>query len=158
MLPSRRWSPASTHRRFASWLELAPKVFAELGLVIDERMTPLAMLTFAKQEARQFLAFGGQPRVFAETLYRAYVDSGYVAELSDFSGLDDWYNMIDGNVIAGSLDDVDSAVTDAAEALLQGSKFTRSPRRNTEPADVPTSANPKRRLFLRWRKAVSGQA
>ena len=34
------------------------------------------MLTFAKQEARQFLAFGGQPRVLAETLYRAYVDSG----------------------------------------------------------------------------------
>jgi hypothetical protein len=138
--------------------ELAPTVFAELGLSIDERMTPQAMLTYAKQAAQQFLTFGGQPRVLAEALYRAYIDSGYVAELSDFSGIDDWYDMIDGNVIAGSLDEVDSAVTEAAEALLQGSKFTRSPWRNTEPADVPPSANSKRRRFSRWRKAASGQA
>ena len=48
--------------------------------------------------------------------------------------------MVDGNVIAGSLDEVDSAITEAAEALLQGSEFTRRPWRNTEPADVSTAA------------------
>lgn len=45
--------------------ELAPRVFAELGLSIDERMTPQAMLTFAKQEAQEFTTFGANRRGIA---------------------------------------------------------------------------------------------
>lgn len=63
----------------------------------------------------------GPPRALTADLYGMYVAAGYPDELTVWTALDDWYDMVSTGVIAGTTDDVDTAAIDAAQALAEGS-------------------------------------
>lgn len=84
----------------------------------DSRHRPL--VEGGRQLATRFLAQGGSPRTLAKDLYRLYVAAGYPEELAEWSGFDDWSDMVEGGVILGRIDDADAAVVDAARALVDG--------------------------------------
>lgn len=107
--------------------ELGPTVFEELGIQIHDRLSPEAIIAGARQKARRFLSEGGSPRQFAKDLWRMYASAGYPQELSAWSGLDDWYDMLDSRVIAGPIADVDVAVTEAARDLVDGLPIEQPP-------------------------------
>jgi hypothetical protein len=46
-----------------------------------------------------------------------YVASGYPEELADFSGFDDWYDMLRDDIVSGSVAAVDEAVMQSARSL-----------------------------------------
>jgi len=97
--------------------ELASDVFDELGLDIPARFSTDAYLAAARATAQEYLAGHGALRDAARVLYRAYVSAGYPPELSDFSGLDDLYDMLETRVIAGSVSDADNATAEALQRL-----------------------------------------
>jgi hypothetical protein len=96
----------------------APDVFEELGLCVHLRMSTEAMIDRARLKARWFLAGRGSPRTLTSELWWIYKEAGYPAELADWSGLDDWYDMLESGVIKGTLADVDKAVSETARALV----------------------------------------
>jgi hypothetical protein len=99
-------------------LDLAPTVFEELGLVIATRLSAAAIVDGARQRALRFLRGDDVARELARDLWRMYVAADYPEELADFSGLDDWYDMIETGVVDGRVKDVDRATADAARALV----------------------------------------
>lgn len=100
--------------------ELAPTVFEELGLAIQERLSPEAFVAGARQLARQFLTQRLRPRDLARDLYAMYVAAGYPGELANWSGIDDYYDMLENGVIAGRIEDADDAVIEEARVLAEG--------------------------------------
>ncbi|HEX7167581.1 MAG TPA: hypothetical protein VF230_11430, partial [Acidimicrobiales bacterium] len=126
--------------------ELAPKVFKELGMHVDERLSPSAIVAGARQKARRFLDEGGSPRQLAQDVWRMYVNARYPAELSAWAGLDDWYDMLDTGVIAGDPADAAAAVTEAARALVDGRPCEPAPLQRLftggDDGRAPTLANP----------------
>jgi hypothetical protein len=99
--------------------ELAPIAFEELGLAIQERRSPEAVVAGARQLARQFLNGGLRPRDLARDLYAMYVAAGYPEELANWSGIDDYYDMLENGVMAGRIEDADDAVTEEARVLAE---------------------------------------
>ena len=100
--------------------EYGPDTFDELGLAVPEKHSPEAYLELAKLKARRFLAGEGSARSVSIELWQLYQQSDYCAELADFSGLDDWYVMLDDGVIEGETSAVDAAVRESAQRLLDG--------------------------------------
>jgi hypothetical protein len=100
--------------------ELAPAVFAELGLRIAERLGPQAIVDGARLDAKRVLATNGSLRKLATRLWHAYTSAGYPEELSQWSGIDDWYDMVEQDVTVGSVADVDAAALTEARALVEG--------------------------------------
>jgi hypothetical protein len=123
--------------------ELAPTVFEELGMAVAERLSPEAVVQGARQRARRFVAEGGSPRALTADLYGMFIAAGYPDELTAWTGLDDWYDMVATGVIAGTTDEVDAAAVEAAHALAEG----------REPGDVPLGqrflGEPGRRSWVR---------
>ena len=76
-------------------------------------------------------------------LYGMYVAGGYPDELSAWTALDDWYDMVATGVIAGTADEVDAAAAEAAQALAEG--------RESEyvPVGQGFLGKPRRRSWLR---------
>ena len=100
--------------------DLAPKVFEELGLVIHDRLSSQAVVAGARQLARQFLNSRLPARELARDLYRMYVAAGYPEVLANWSGIDDYYDMLESGVIAGRIDDADKAAMEEARVLAEG--------------------------------------
>lgn len=100
--------------------EYAPDTFDELGLAVPEKHSEEAYLELAKLRARKFLEGEWSARRLAVELWRLSVNSGYRAELADFSGLYDWYVMLDDRVIQGDSATVDAAVRESAQRLVEG--------------------------------------
>jgi hypothetical protein len=73
----------------------------------------------ARQSARRFLATPATPRVLARSLSRMYVVADYPEELAVWSGLDDWYDMVEQGVLSGELKEGDAATVDAARLLVE---------------------------------------
>jgi hypothetical protein len=92
--------------------DLAAMVFDELGLDIPERLSETAYIAGAVFVGKRFLAGTGVPRDVAQTLYSTSVAAGHPAALAAFSGLDDWYDMLDAGVISGSADEIDQATVE----------------------------------------------
>ncbi len=88
--------------------------------MIPEKHSEEAYLALAKLKARRFLQTGGTAPQLAADLWKLYQDSNYREELTEFSGLDDWYVMLDDGVIEGDTASVDEAVRDAAQRLIAG--------------------------------------
>jgi len=97
--------------------ELAPTVFHELGISVHDRLSAEAIVEGARQRAARFLAGREPPRNLASDLWGMYVSAGYPEELAVWSGLDDWYKMLEDGVMAGRVEDVDAAVISAAHTL-----------------------------------------
>jgi len=100
--------------------ELAVGVFEELGLDIAEKHSEVAYIALAKLTAQRFLVDGGSSRALASDLWKLYYNSNYREELAEFSGLDDWYVMLDDRVIQGDHATVDEAVRESARRLIAG--------------------------------------
>lgn len=130
--------------------ELAPLVFEELDLLVHARLTSEAIVDGARLKAADFLANGGSPKALADELWRSYVNAGYPGALADWSGLADWYDMVDRGVIAGSVADVDAAVVDAACALVERRSAPHVPL--AELFAQPATAMPLWRRFVRRRQ------
>lgn len=127
--------------------ELAPLVFEELGIRVHDRLSPDAIVEAARQLAARWLEQGGSSRALAKDLWGRYVAAGYPNELAAWSGLDDWYDMLEGGVIEGRIEDADAAVAEAARALVE--------RRQTEPVPLDTlfgQAQRSKRRFMRLRR------
>lgn len=103
--------------------ELAPAVFEELGLQIEQRLSPEAMVEAARLIAIDLLAGRWIPREATAALYRMYVASGYANELADFSGFDDYYDMLRDGIVAGSVASLDEDVMRAARSLATRSSW-----------------------------------
>lgn len=101
-------------------VSLAPTVFEELGLVIAPRLSPEAQVAYAGLLARRFLQTRRGPRAFTRRLYRLWVQTGYPNALSDWSGLDDWYDLVELGHVPGSVAEIDRLVVEAAEVLANG--------------------------------------
>jgi hypothetical protein len=99
--------------------DLAPTVFEELGIAVNDRLSPDAIVEASRQDARRFLANGGSTREFARDMWHRYALSDYADALSPWSGLDDLYDMLEHGVIAGRAEDVDAATIEAARALVE---------------------------------------
>lgn len=97
--------------------DLAPSVFEELGLHVESRLSSAAIIDAARLIARDLLSGRETPRSATSILYRMYIAAGYPAELADFSGFDDWYDMLDQGIVSGSAAEVDVAVVKSARAL-----------------------------------------
>jgi hypothetical protein len=97
--------------------ELGPQVFEELGLRIEPRLSPAAIVEAARLVAADLVAGHLTPRAATATLYRMYVESDYEDVLADFSGFDDWYDMLRDGIVAGSKAEVDEAVMRSARSL-----------------------------------------
>lgn len=100
--------------------EHAPSVFEELGLSIQEKHSSDALIALAKLKAQRFLEGVGSARTLSADLWMLYVNSGYQTEIVEFSGIDDWYLMLDDGVIQGHESSVDDAVREAARYLVAG--------------------------------------
>jgi hypothetical protein len=125
--------------------ELAPTVFEELGITVHERLSPEAIVQGARQLAGRFLAENGSPRALARDLWRMSVAAGYTDELAEWSGYDDWYDVLEGGVIAGRVEDADAAVVEAARVLAEGG--------TPEPVPLNTLfGRPKQERRFRWRR------
>jgi hypothetical protein len=98
--------------------DLATQVFAELDLPVFERLSTEAVIEEARLRAAEFLVNPSDHRGFTNDLYSAFRFAGYPAELADFSGLDDWYDMVDTGVVMGDAAEVDAAVVEAAHRLV----------------------------------------
>jgi hypothetical protein len=97
--------------------ELAPTVFEELGLHVQPRLSAGAIVEAARLVASDLVRCHGTPRSSTSVLCRMYVAADYPAELADFSGFDDWYDMLDRGIVSGSVAEVDAAVVAAAKRL-----------------------------------------
>jgi hypothetical protein len=131
--------------------DLAPTVFTELGLDVRERLSTEAKIEGARQQAARFLSGQGSARELARELGGMYASAGYPEELNTWSGIDDWYDMLEGKVISGDLRDADAAVVDAARALVAGTP--------TDPITLGSifvggRASRRRRLRLPWRRST----
>jgi len=100
--------------------DLAVDVFDELGLTTAEKHSDDAYVALARLKAQRFLDIGGSARVLASQLSKLYQNSNYREELADFSGLDDWYVMLDDRVIQGNRSAADDAVRESARRLIGG--------------------------------------
>lgn len=101
-------------------IEWAPRAISELGLRLPERLSTEAQFAASRMDALQFLGDRSEPRAFAKRLYKRYVAMDYATELQDFSGLDDWYEMVDSGVLAGEIDELDRATIKAVRNLASG--------------------------------------
>jgi hypothetical protein len=99
--------------------DLAPTTFEELGIEVSDRLSPDAVVASARLEAKRFLESGGAPRDLARDLWRKYVESGYDDALYKWSGLDDWYDMLERGVVQGRVEDADAATIAVARALVE---------------------------------------
>jgi hypothetical protein len=97
-----------------------PDTFEELGLDVASRNSESAIIEGARMRAADFLRGELPARELARELYGAWVATGYADDLDDWSGFDDWYEMVDTGVIAGDREKLDQAVHRAAEALVDG--------------------------------------
>lgn len=97
--------------------DLAPTVFEELGLHVEQRLSSAAIIDAARLVAGDLLSGRETPRSATSILYRMFIAAGYPAELADFSGFDDWYDMLDQGIVSGSVAEVDVAVVKSARAL-----------------------------------------
>ncbi len=100
--------------------DIAVDVFDELGLTVAEKHSEDAYVALARLEAQRFLDNGGSARALAVELWKLYQNSNYREELAEFSGLDDWYVMLDDRVIQGDQATVDDAVRESARRLIDG--------------------------------------
>lgn len=98
--------------------DVATQVFEELDLQVFERLSTEAIIEGARLRSTEFLANPSDHRGFTRDLYSAYRFAGYPTELADFSGLDDWYDMVDTGVVTGDAVEVDAAVVEAAHRLV----------------------------------------
>lgn len=88
--------------------EYGPLAFAELELDIPPRSSRDAVLACAVQIARRVVSGAEPARPGAQAIYRLFVRSRYEAdELATFSGIDDFYDMLDNGTFAGSYADAD---------------------------------------------------
>ena len=108
--------------------ELGPAVFEELGLQIEPRLSPEAIVEAARLLATDLLAGRWTPREATAALYRMYVASGYASELADFSGFDDYYDMLRDGIVNGSVAALDEDVMRAARSLAARSSWIRANR------------------------------
>jgi hypothetical protein len=128
--------------------ELGPLVFKELNLRIEPRLSEAAIIAAARLVAADLLAGDGTPREATATLCRMYVASGYVKELADFSGFDDWYDMLRDGIVSGSIAEVDESVMRSAAALAHGLSATAA----TEAETVTPRARRGRGWWRRWKR------
>ena len=100
--------------------ELGPAVFEELGLQIEPQLSPAAKVEASGLIAVDLLAGRWTPREATAALYRMYVASDYADELADFSGFDDYYDMLRDGIVTGSVATLDEDVMRAARSLAIG--------------------------------------
>lgn len=100
--------------------EFGPLVFEELGIRIEPRLSQAAIIEAARLMASDLLTGRWTPRGATAALYRMYVASDYASELADFSGFDDWYDMLRDGIVSGSVETVDEAVMQSARTLALG--------------------------------------
>ena len=100
-------------------IDLAPVVFEELGLRVHDRMSTEAFVDGARHLARRFVARGGSARELARAIYRMYAAADYPHELIVWSGLDDWYDMIENGVMT-NWPEADAITIEAARDLADG--------------------------------------
>ena len=81
-----------------------------------------AIIEGARYRDADLLAGAVSPRELASELYRAWVATSYADELDDWSGFDDWYELVDSGVIAGDPTEIDQAVHRTARALVNGER------------------------------------
>ena len=98
--------------------DIAVEVFRELGLSIAERHSEQSYIDLARLKAQQFLDNNGSARQLASELWNLYKSSNYREELAEFSGLDEWYVMLDDRIVQGDSASVDQAVREAAQELI----------------------------------------
>lgn len=137
--------------------EYGPDTFDELGLDVPEKHSTEAYLELAKLKARRFLAGEGSARGVSIELWQLYQQADYCSELADFSGLDDWYVMLDDGIIEGDTSAVDAAVRESAQRLVDGQPST-GPRLGGafvghEPTP-PTRESVSRRVLRRIRNVL----
>ena len=101
-------------------VELAPAVFEELSLQIEQRLSPAAIVEAARLIALDLLAGHWTPREATAALYRMPIASGHPDELADFSGFDDYYDMLRDGIVTGSVATLDEDVMRAARSLAAG--------------------------------------
>lgn len=123
--------------------ELAPQAFRELGLEISERLSPEAYIESARQHAHNFLAGQMSARELTGHLAGFYIAAGCPTDLQTWIGLDDYYDMLRDGTIGGSVAEIDSAVSGAAQDLVH--------HRESGPVSigslfVATAPSPPRRL------------
>jgi hypothetical protein len=100
--------------------ELAPATFAELGLDVPVRLSTEAVIAGARRMAMKFAADPVNPRAFARDMWRMYVQAQYDSELDGFAGFDDYYDLLEQGVIAGSVLQLDADLLEAARAFVEG--------------------------------------
>lgn len=100
--------------------ELASTVFEEMGLQIEPRLSQAAIVEAARLIAVDLLAGRWTPRQATAVLYRMYIASDYPDELADFSGFDDYYDMLRDGIVTGSMAALDEDVMRAARSLAAG--------------------------------------
>ena len=86
---------------------------------VHTRLSEPAIVAGARLRARRFLVEGSSPRLLAKELWLMYVNAGYPEQLAEWSGLDHYYDMLEGGVIYGRVIDIDIEVTTAARALAE---------------------------------------
>jgi hypothetical protein len=101
-------------------LDLAPQVFEELELRVEQRLSPAAIVAAARVIAADLLAGRWTPSEATAALYRMYVASDHANELEDFNRLDDDYHLLRNGVLAASPADIDEDVLRSARTLAAG--------------------------------------
>lgn len=101
--------------------EMAPDVFAELGITVEERLTPRAIVRGAQLVAARFLeSDDSDPRRLSHQLHFMSVSAGYPSELRFWAGIEEEYSLLNDGFFPGSEDDLGRAVTEAAQELVDG--------------------------------------
>ncbi len=100
--------------------DIAANVFDELGLFVPEKHSEDAYVALARLKAQRYLINGGSARTLASELWNLYLSSNYREELADFSGLDDWFAMLDEGIVESDLATVEDAVAESARRLIDG--------------------------------------
>ncbi len=100
-----------------------PDTLGELGLEIPSRNSESAIIEGARYRAADLLREAISSRELASELYRAWVATSYAEELDDWSGFEDWYDLVDSGVIAGDPTEIDKAVHRTARALVNGERI-----------------------------------
>lgn len=139
--------------------EVAPDVFAELGIAIEERLTPRAIVRGAQLVAVRFLESNdNDPRRLSEQLHFMCVEAGYPSELNFWPGIKEDYSLLDDGFSSGSEEHLSRAVTEAAQKLVDGElipghKWIEAEAETDQPAsDLQPGQRPSR--WRRWRSRV----
>ncbi len=132
--------------------EFAPLAFRELGLDVNERLSPGAYIDGARQEAQRLLDGVISERELARRLSRFCAPAEYPPELSTWIGLDDYYDLIDEGVIAVAPSVLDEAARVAAEDLVSHRSGPPVTLASIMQAPAPVSAPSRRRLARIFRR------